>query len=47
MLVFQQLVLEVELLRSKAGIFRFNARATVAGELAVEAELTCAMRSIK
>jgi 3-hydroxyacyl-[acyl-carrier-protein] dehydratase len=42
-----QLVLEVELLRMKAGIFRFNARATVAGELAVEAELTCAMRSIK
>jgi 3-hydroxyacyl-[acyl-carrier-protein] dehydratase len=42
-----QLVLEVELLRMKAGIFKFKARATVAGELAVEAELTCAMRAIK
>ena len=41
-----QLVLDVELLRMKAGIFKFKARATVDGELAVEAELTCAMRSV-
>ena len=41
-----QLVLEVELLRMKAGIFKFKARASVDGDLAVEAELTCAMRKI-
>ena len=41
-----QLILDVEMLRMKAGIFKFKARASVAGELAVEAELTCAMRSI-
>lgn len=41
-----QLMLHVELLRMKAGIFKFKARATVDGELAVEAELTCAMRTI-
>lgn len=41
-----QLILEAELLRMKAGIFKFKARASVAGELAVEAELTCAMRAI-
>jgi len=31
----------------KAGIFKFKGRALVGGELAVEAELTCAMRNIK
>lgn len=41
-----QLILEVELLRMKAGIFKFQSRASVAAELAVEAELTCAMRAI-
>jgi 3-hydroxyacyl-[acyl-carrier-protein] dehydratase len=41
-----QLILEVELLRMKAGIFKFKSRASVAGETAVEAELTCAMRAI-
>lgn len=41
-----QLILEVELLRMKAGIFKFKARALVGEELAVEAELTCAMRSV-
>lgn len=41
-----QLILEAELLRMKAGIFKFKARALVEGELAVEAELTCAMRAI-
>ena len=42
-----QLILEVELLRMKAGIFKFKTRASVAGETAVEAELTCAMRVIE
>ena len=41
-----QLMLDVEMLRMKAGIFKFKASASVAGELAVEAELTCAMRKI-
>ena len=41
-----QLILEVELLRMKAGIFKFKARGLVAVELAVEAELTCAMRTV-
>ena len=41
-----QLVLQVELLRMKAGIFKFKASALVGEELAVEAELTCAMRAI-
>ncbi len=42
-----QLILEAELLRMKAGIFKFKTRASVDGELAVEAELTCAMRAIR
>ena len=42
-----QLILEAELLRMKAGIFKFKGRALVGDELAVEAELTCAMRNIK
>ena len=41
-----QLILEVALLRMKAGIFKFQAKALVDGELAVEAELTCAIRKI-
>lgn len=41
-----QLTLQVELVRMKAGIFKFKAMAKVGEELAVEAELTCAMRSI-
>ncbi|WPC68848.1 3-hydroxyacyl-ACP dehydratase FabZ [Rhodoferax ferrireducens] len=41
-----QLILEVELVRMKAGIFKFKARALVDNELAVEAELTCAVRKI-
>lgn len=41
-----QLTLDVALLRMKAGIFKFKARALVGEELAVEAELTCAMRSV-
>ena len=41
-----QLILDVALLRMKAGIFKFKARAMVGEDLAVEAELTCAMRAI-
>ena len=41
-----QLTLEVELLRMKAGIFKFKARALVGEALTVEAELTCAMRAV-
>jgi 3-hydroxyacyl-[acyl-carrier-protein] dehydratase len=41
-----QLTLEVELDRMKAGIFKFKARAKVGTELAVEAELMCTMRKI-
>ena len=41
-----QLTLEVELERMKAGIFKFKARAKVGEELAVEAELMCTMRKI-
>lgn len=41
-----QLILNVTLDRMKAGIFKFNANATVAGELAVEAQLMCTLRTI-
>ena len=41
-----QLILEMELLRMKAGIFKFGARALVEGEVATEAELMCTMRAI-
>ena len=41
-----QLLLEVELERSKAGIFKFKARAKVGEEVAVEADLMCTMRRI-
>lgn len=41
-----QLILTAELLRMKAGIFKFKTSARVGDELAVEAELTCAMRSV-
>ena len=41
-----QLILDVALLRMKAGIFKFKARAMVGDDLAVEAELTCAMRAV-
>ncbi|MDE2083148.1 MAG: 3-hydroxyacyl-ACP dehydratase FabZ [Burkholderiales bacterium] len=39
-----QLVLEASIDRAKAGIYRYKARATVDGLLAVEAELMCTMR---
>ncbi len=41
-----QLVMEVNLLRAKAGIYKYAARASVDGELAVEAELMCATRRL-
>jgi 3-hydroxyacyl-[acyl-carrier-protein] dehydratase len=41
-----QLILEVELLRTKAGVFKFKARALVGEEVAVEAEITCAVRPV-
>jgi 3-hydroxyacyl-[acyl-carrier-protein] dehydratase len=41
-----QLILEVEMGRSKAGIFKFQTRALVGEEVAVEAGITCAMRSV-
>lgn len=41
-----QLILEVDLDRMKAGIFKFKARALVGEELAVEAELMCTMRKV-
>jgi 3-hydroxyacyl-[acyl-carrier-protein] dehydratase len=40
------LILEVELDRMKAGIFKFKARAKVGDEIAAEAELMCTMRKI-
>jgi len=41
-----QLTLEVEMVRMKAGIFKFNCSASVDGTLAVQAELTCAVRPV-
>ena len=41
-----QLMLDVAMVRAKAGIYKFAARATVGAELAVEAELMCTMRTI-
>jgi 3-hydroxyacyl-[acyl-carrier-protein] dehydratase len=41
-----QLILEAELVRMKAGIFKFSARAKVGDEIATEAELMCTMRTI-
>ena len=41
-----QLILDVVMGRMKAGIFKFQAKALVGEEVAVEADLTCAMRSI-
>lgn len=41
-----QLILDVSLLRMKAGIFKFAAKAWVGDEVAVEAELMCTMRRI-
>ena len=40
-----QLRMEVEILRSARGIWKYKAQATVDGQIAVEAELMCTMRS--
>lgn len=42
-----QLVLDVTLLRSKAGVYKFAGKAFVGTELAAEAELMCTMRRIE
>ena len=41
-----QLLLDVMLDRMKSGVFKFKARATVDGELAVEADFLCTVRDI-
>ena len=41
-----QLILDVTLERAKSGIYKFSARASVDGELAVEASLMCTMRKL-
>ena len=41
-----QLIMDVTLERSKAGIFKFKGQSRVGGELACEAELMCTMRTI-
>jgi 3-hydroxyacyl-[acyl-carrier-protein] dehydratase len=41
-----QLVMEVEISRVARGIWKYKAKATVDGQLAVEAELMCTMRSV-
>ena len=41
-----QLILEASILRVKAGIYKYQARASVDGQTAVEAELMCTMRKV-
>ena len=41
-----QLLLNVQMDRNKAGIYKFKARAMVGEELAVEAELMCTVRKV-
>ena len=41
-----QVILDVTLDRMKSGVFKFTSRATVDGELAVEAGLMCTVRSL-
>ena len=42
-----QLILDATLDRMKSGVFKFTAQATVSGELAVEAQLMCTVRSLE
>jgi len=42
-----QMILDVRLDRMKSSIFKFSARASVDGEIAVEAGLMCAVRSVE
>jgi 3-hydroxyacyl-[acyl-carrier-protein] dehydratase len=41
-----QLVMDVEILRHKAGIYKFKGTARVGDEIACEAELMCTMRTV-
>jgi 3-hydroxyacyl-[acyl-carrier-protein] dehydratase len=41
-----QLIMDVSLLRTKAGIYKFKGEARVGEELACEAELMCTMRTV-
>ena len=41
-----QLVMDVEILRQKAGIYKFKGTARVGEEIACEAELMCTMRTV-
>lgn len=41
-----QLMLEAQIDRAKAGIFKYSAKATVGGDLVAEAMLMCTMRKI-
>jgi 3-hydroxyacyl-[acyl-carrier-protein] dehydratase len=41
-----QLILEAEIERQKAGVFRYKTRATVDGQLVCEADLMCTMRKV-
>ena len=41
-----QLRMEVEIIRTARGIWKYKAKASVDGQLAVEAELMCTMRSV-
>jgi 3-hydroxyacyl-[acyl-carrier-protein] dehydratase len=41
-----QLILEAAIDRAKSGIYRYKTRATVDGQLAVEADLMCTMRKV-
>jgi len=41
-----QLMLQVEILRTSRGIWKYKAQGTVQGSLAVEAELMCTMRTV-
>ena len=42
-----QLILETTITRKKGAIYKYATRATVDGELAVEAELMCTVRSVE
>ena len=41
-----QLIFEVEITQSKRNIYKYKARATVDGDLAAEAELMCAIKTL-
>ena len=40
-----QLILQIDVIKSKRGVWKFNAKATVDGELIASAELMCAERN--